>query len=297
MSVFEMLQTRGKLYFNEPLASYTSWRVGGYADCLFRPADMADLQSFLQQIPDDTSVTWLGLGSNTLVRDNGIRGVVILTLAGLNDISLIDDTRVRVEAGVTCAKVAKFCARNSLQDVSFLAGVPGTMGGALAMNAGAFGGETWPHVESVETIDAEGKIRSRLANTFDVAYRSVKGLGDEKFVAGILNLKNGDCESAMKKIRECLQKRNDSQPTGVFSGGSVFKNPEGDYSGRLIEASGLKGLRVGGASVSEKHANFILNDKTATANDIEQLILQVATEVKTRFGVALETEVKVMGES
>ncbi|HHJ80041.1 MAG TPA: UDP-N-acetylmuramate dehydrogenase, partial [Candidatus Tenderia electrophaga] len=258
---------RGNLKLNEPMARHTSWRVGGPAERYFEPADLDDLAEFLAQKDKDEPVMWLGLGSNLLVRDGGIRGTVIITSGLLNEIELLDEGLVRAEAGVACAKVARFCGRQQLVGVEFLAGIPGTMGGALAMNAGAFGGETWQHVVAVETIDCHGQRHLRQPAEFAISYRHVKGVADEWFVAAHLRLHCGDSDTATARIKELLEIRNASQPIGQPSCGSVFRNPDGDYAARLIEASGLKGCCIGGACVSEKHANFIINSGNATAAD------------------------------
>ena len=287
---------RGNLKLNEPMARHTTWRVGGPAERYYEPADLDDLAEFLSQQDKNEALMWLGLGSNLLVRDGGIRGTVIITSGLLNEIELLDEGLVRVEAGVACAKAARFCARQQLVGVEFLAGIPGTMGGALAMNAGAFGGETWQHVAAVETIDRYGKQYLRQPEEFEVAYRRVKGVSGEWFVAAHLRLHQGDSETATTSIKELLEKRNASQPIGLPSCGSVFRNPEGDHAARLIEVSGLKGSCIGGACVSEKHANFIINTGNATASDIEVLIEKVAAEVESRHGVQLIREVRIVGE-
>ncbi len=287
---------RGNLKLNEPMARHTSWRVGGPAERYFEPADLDDLAAFLAQQNSDEPIMWLGLGSNLLVRDGGIRGSVIITSGLLNEIELLDEGLVRAEAGVACAKVARFCARKQLVGLEFLAGIPGTMGGALAMNAGAFGGETWEHVAAVETIDCNGQRHLRQPGEFAVTYRHVKGVAGEWFVAAHLRLHRGDSETATARIKELLERRNASQPIGLPSCGSVFRNPDADYAARLIEASGLKGYCVGGACVSDKHANFIINTGNATASDIEALIEHVAAEVESQHGVKLVREVHIVGE-
>jgi UDP-N-acetylmuramate dehydrogenase len=289
-------QLRGKLSHDEPMRKHTSWRVGGNADIYYQPADIEDLAQFFSQLDKDMPVTFIGLGSNLLVRDAGIRGAVIATSGVLNGLSNINDQTVRAEAGVACAKVARYCARQSLQGAEFLAGIPGTMGGALAMNAGAFGGETWNIVSAVQTLSRDGTLQRRLPDEFEVAYRSVKGAEGEWFVAAELTLESGDSEQSLAKIKEFLNKRGDTQPIQQPNAGSVFKNPPGDYSARLIEASGLKGHCIGGACVSDKHANFIVNTGTATAAEIEQLIEHVARNVEQQQGVTLQCEVKIVGE-
>jgi UDP-N-acetylmuramate dehydrogenase len=271
--------------------------VGGTADRYHQPADIEDLALFFSQLDKDEPITWVGLGSNLLVRDGGIRGTVIATSGVLNGLSKVAELTVRAEAGVACAKVARFCARQSLQGAEFLAGIPGTMGGALAMNAGAFGGETWNIVSAVETLDHDGKLRRRLPGDYTIAYRSVKGPQQEWFVAAELTLQPGDSEASLAKIKECLNKRGNTQPIQQPNAGSVFKNPPGDYSARLIEASGLKGYCIGGACVSDKHANFIVNTGEATAANIENLIDHVAATVKQKHGVELEREVRIIGEA
>ncbi len=288
---------RGKLLQDEPMARHTTWRVGGSADCYYQPADIADLAFFLSQRPADEPLFWLGLGSNILVRDGGIRGTVIATSGVLNEMSRIDDLHVRVECGVSCARVARFCAREGLAGAEFLCGIPGTMGGALAMNAGCFGGETWRLVESVEMLDRAGNLHTRSATEFEVAYRQVTAPAGEWFVAATLRLTEGDAQGLLEANKKLLAQRGATQPTQQPNAGSVFRNPEGDYAARLIESAGLKGRTVGMASVSEKHANFIVNLGGATAADIETLIEQVKAEVKQQHGIELQREVHIIGEA
>ncbi len=286
---------RGELCHDEPLKRYTSWRVGGPARCLYRPIDAADLAEFLSDLPSDEPLLWLGLGSNLLVRDGGFRGTVVMLQGRLNAVS-IEVQRVQVEAGVTCAKVARACARAGLTGAAFLAGIPGTMGGALAMNAGAFGGETWSIVQGVTTIDRAGVIHERRAEEFQAAYREVRRPAEEWFLGCTLRLVQGDGAAEQAAIRALLDRRAATQPIGQPSCGSTFRNPPGDYAARLIEASGLKGHSIGGAQVSGKHANFIINTGTASADDIERLIGFVLSEVELRQGVRLHTEVHIVGE-
>jgi len=280
----------------EPMSRHTSWRVGGPAQRFYIPADVDDLAAFLSTLPEQESIYLLGLGSNLLVRDHGVRGTVIATSGALNRISLVAPDRVRAEAGVPSAKVARFCVNHSLTGAEFLAGIPGTVGGALAMNAGAFGGEFWTLVEAVETVDRHGQRRTRPASEYGIAYRSVKLPASEWFVAAHLKLARGEHAQARTLIKSLLAKRGATQPTQLPNAGSVFKNPPGDHAARLIEAAGLKGECIGGACVSELHANFIVNAGTASANDIERLIEHVRTVVERRFGVRLETEVRVIGD-
>lgn len=291
-----MSDLRGELKTNEPMSSHTSWRVGGPADRCYRPADLDDLRRFLESIPPQEPLVWIGLGSNLLVRDGGIRGTVILPFGGLDTLERLDGDCIRVGAGVSCAKVARFAAREGLTGVEFLAGIPGTMGGALAMNAGAFGGETWPLVRSVETLGHHGELYSRVREAYQVSYRTVTGPDNEWFVSARLQLQPGDTENAQARIRSLLEKRSATQPTQLPSCGSVFRNPPNDFSARLIETCGLKGEQIGNAQVSEKHANFIVNLGGARAADIEALIRYVQERVQQEHGVRLETEVRIIGE-
>lgn len=281
---------------DEPMSRHTSWHVGGPADVFFTPRDRDDLAAFLRALPADVPIWWVGLGSNLLVRDGGLRGVVISTHGTLDRIERIDETTVYAEAGVPCARVARQCVRWGLGPAEFFAGIPGTVGGALAMNAGAFGGETWRHVVEVETIDRQGTVHTRAAGEYQVGYRHVTPpAADEWFLAAKLRFEcrpgTGDAE-----VRSLLERRKASQPIGEWSCGSVFTNPPGDHAARLIEAAGLKGVRIGDASVSEKHANFIINHGKATAADVEQLIEHVRATVERLHGVRLQPEVRIVGE-
>ncbi len=286
----------GQLRQQEPLARHTSWRVGGPADHFYEPDGLDDLCCFLASLPENEEITWLGLGSNILVRDAGLRGTVISVAGMLDKIGEIEDGVIRVEAGVACAKFARLSSRQGYTGAEFLAGIPGTIGGALAMNAGAFGGETWEIVTQVETVNQHGQRQIRSADQFEIGYRHVQGQPDEWFVAGWFALKPDAQQTGMQRIRELLAKRGATQPTGLPSCGSVFRNPQADHAARLIEACGLKGYRIGQAGVSEKHANFIINHGNARAADIEALIDHVAQTVEQQQGVRLIREVRILGE-
>lgn len=290
------MQYQGELKFNEPLSHYCSWRVGGLADKLYKPKDLADCQAFLQTLSAEEPLTWLGLGSNLLIRDGGIRGTVLVTQGALSHITQVDAQTVRAEAGVSCGKLARYCARLGLTGGEFWVGIPGTVGGALALNAGCGGSETWKYVESVEIINRQGECQVLTPENFDVAYREVKGLQDSWFVAGTFHFPTGDKDAAQKEIRHHLDYRTRTQPTNQPSCGSVFRNPDGDHAGRLIEACGLKGYQIGGAQVSPKHANFIVNVDQASARDIEQLIEHVEKTVADAHAVKLIREVHIIGE-
>ncbi len=293
---------RGELKAGESMARHVSWRAGGKAARFFAPADLDDLALFLRQLPAAEPLLFVGLGSNLLVRDGGYAGTVVLTHAAANHPELIVG-RVYAGAGVASPKVARFAARNELAGAEFLAGVPGTVGGALAMNAGCYGGETWEIVERALTIDRRGEVRSRSRDEFELGYRhcALKGGGrigeDEWFAGAWFELAKGDGTASRARIKLLLEKRVATQPLSLPNAGSVFRNPPGDHAARLIESCGLKGLERGGARVSEKHANFIVNPKgVARAADIEWLIEEVRSRVLERTSIALVPEVRIVGE-
>jgi UDP-N-acetylmuramate dehydrogenase len=295
-SIDTATRLRGELRLAEPMARHTSWRAGGRAERYFVPADVEDLARFLGTISSAEPVLWVGLGSNLLVRDGGLGGSVIGTVR-LNACRLIDAHTLAAEAGTTCAYIARSSARLGLTGAEFLAGVPGSLGGALAMNAGAFGGETWRLVRSVETIDRQGRRRRRPPADFEVGYREVEGPPGEWFLSAELALEPDPDGAAPARIKGLLARRAESQPMGQPSCGSVFQNPPRDHAARLIESAGLKGYRIGQAEVSEKHANFIVNRGGATAADIEALIEHLRDTVLEVHGVSLKTEVRIVGEA
>jgi UDP-N-acetylmuramate dehydrogenase len=305
---------RGELKRSEPMARHVSWRAGGAARTAYFPADMDDLIAFLRSLPAVEPVHMTGLGSNLLVRDGGLRGTVIFTHRALREIRLDHlgalGGGVYAEAGVACPKVARYAALNELAGAEFLAGIPGTVGGALAMNAGCYGGETWDIVAHVLTVDRTGKKRARTREDYEIEYRRVQlkaeGGGqkaegpnpaEEWFVAASFRLKRGSGAESRSKITELLKRRIATQPLGEPNAGSVFRNPRGDYAARLIEACGLKGRVMGDAMISDKHANFIVNRGGARAADIEALILLAEQSVREKFGITLEREVRIVGEA
>lgn len=288
---------RGVLRAHEPLSRHTSWRVGGPADRWYEPADLDDLAAFIASLPPAEPVTMIGLGSNLLVRDGGVRGTVIGLSQRLASLKLMNPTLVRAEAGVASAKLARFSVNHGLNGAEFLAGVPGTIGGALAMNAGCHGSETWEIVAAVETLDRHGRLHARTPGEYAIAYRSVSGPADECFVAAHFRLRTDSADAGRERIRALLARRGATQPTQLPNAGSVFRNPPGDFAARLIESAGLKDAREGGACVSTLHANFIINTGTASATDIETLIARVREQVRAVHGITLAVEVRVIGEA
>lgn len=290
----------GQLLLNEPLARYNSWRVGGAAERFYIASGLDDLSLFLQSLSASEPVYFIGLGSNLLVRDGGVRGTVILMHNVLNTLK-VEREYIYADAGVTCAKVAKFSAKHAKQGGEFMAGIPGTIGGALAMNAGCYGVETWDVVAKVQMINRRGEVLVREKSAFKTSYRHVETatglLGtDEWFVGAWFELKAGNADESAQKIKELLAKRLASQPLNLPNAGSTFRNPASGHAARLIEASGLKGFQIGGAQVSTKHANFIVNLGGSTAADIEQLIAHMKNTVQQQFGIELQQEVRVIGE-
>ena len=306
---------RGKLELDAPMARHVSWRAGGLVDRLYQPTDLADLVAFLRTLPLDEPLLTVGLGSNLLVRDGGLRGTVLLTHGALNELRLEADGSVYAQAGVAGAKLARFAATHDLEGAEFCAGIPGTVGGMLAMNAGCYGSETWSRVERVQVLTRRGELVERTPADYEIGYRHVALLPgreaperhgappepyplptDELFVGAWLRFDQGDGEVSRAAIKALLEKRVASQPIGTPNAGSVFRNPAGDHAARLIQSCGLKGRRIGGAQVSEKHANFIVNTGDATAADIEGLIERVQAEVAAQTGVHLHPEVRIVGE-
>ncbi|MGH8622470.1 MAG: UDP-N-acetylmuramate dehydrogenase [Burkholderiales bacterium] len=311
---------RGELRRREPMAGHVSWRSGGAAETAYFPADLDDLGRFLRSLPAGEPVHMTGLGSNLLVRDGGLRGTVIFTHRALREMRL-DHLGARgggiyAEAGVASPKVARYAALNGLAGAEFLAGIPGTVGGALAMNAGCFGGETWDIVAHVLTVDRSGMTRTRVREDYDIDYRHVTlkseirsrkaesahpsslvpHPSEEWFIAASFRLKRGSAAESRGKITELLKRRIATQPLDEPNAGSVFRNPKGRYAAQLIEACGLKGRAIGTAMISDKHANFIVNRGGARAADIEALIVLAEKSVKEKFGIALEREVRVVGD-
>ena len=309
---------RGELRLDEPMNRHTSWRAGGAAEQLYLPADLDDLCLFLRSLPDDRPLLAAGLGSNLLVRDGGFKGTVLLMHGTLRELTVQQDGLIYAGAGVPGAKLARFAALQNLRGAEFFAGIPGTVGGMLAMNAGCYGSETWKHVVRVQVVTRSGELKVRLPGEYEIGYRSVALRSEWKvesgkwkssdspltthhspeefFVGAWFSFEAGDGERSRQEIKELLAKRISSQPLNLPNAGSVFRNPPNDHAARLIELCGLKGRSRGGAQVSEKHANFIVNTGGATAEDIEGLIYEVRETVADRTGVLLHPEVRIIGE-
>lgn len=312
-SAYGLAALRGEARMNEPMKKYTSWRAGGAAERIYMPADLTDFSGFLSSLPPDEPVYVIGLGSNLLVRDGGVRGTVVVLHARLNELRLVQQNKngglIYAQAGLACAKAARFAASHELAGAEFLAGIPGTIGGALAMNAGCYGTETWEIVERVQTISRAGQLRERPSGDYAIGYRHVAlkpemrvgesrfdNFRDEEwFVGGWFRLLSGTHDASRQKIKELLARRITSQPLNLPNAGSVFRNPPGDSAARLIESCGLKGFCVGGAMVSPKHANFIVNTGAATAADIEAVIVAIKNAVKQKAEIELEQEVRIIG--
>jgi UDP-N-acetylmuramate dehydrogenase len=284
---------RGRVALNEPLSRYTSFRIGGPADYFFEPADTEDLIALVNYLRGrDVPLMIVGKGSNMLVADEGIRGAVINLQEGFDQCAIENDL-IRVGAGMTIARFVDFCIRNSFKGVEMLAGIPGTVGGAIIMNAGAYGGEISDTLVDVEILRAGRIVRIPRAEA-GFAYRKSAVAGDI-VLGGTFRMERGDVEELMEMRRELLIKRNRAQPVNFPNSGSMFKNPPGSHAARLIEEAGLKGKRSGMAQISEKHANFIVNHGDARAEDVLALITQARDAVRKKFGISLELEVKLVG--
>jgi UDP-N-acetylmuramate dehydrogenase len=296
------LALRGRQLLDEPMRKHVTWRTGGPADCAYVPADLDDAAQFLRSLPTVEPVYFIGLGSNVLVRDGGIRGTVML-MHSSHAVMHMDGGFIYAEARAASPRVARYAATHGYVGAEFLAGIPGTVGGALSMNAGCYGAETWDAVQRVLMLRRSGELRERRPGDFDIGYRHAAltdgELGvDEWFAAAWFGFERGDGETARRRIKELLQQRIRDQPLAQPNAGSVFRNPPGDHAARLIEACGLKGYAIGGARVSEKHANFIVNAHgRGSAADIENLIEHVRHIVLAKHGIELVAEVRIIGDA
>ncbi len=285
-------QLWGKMYYGRDLSELNTWRVGGSSECFYCPRDTADLSCFLRHCRSVIPVFFLGRGSNVLIPDAGISGCVVGLTKTLNTLEHENEI-VRAEAGASCQGLVRYCAVNGLGGLEFLVGIPGSIGGALAMNAGALGNEIWSAVRGVTTIDRQGQVHERLAADFSYGYRTVSG-PKEWFLAAEFVVQRRDSRQSREQVRQILRERKAMQPVNTFSCGSVFKNPHTGFAASLIEECGQKGRRVGDAEVSRQHANFIINRGQATASDIRALIMEVQHTVQEKTAVLLEPEVVIL---
>ena len=287
---------KNTIYQNVELKNFNSWKVGGKAEQFLICDDKNTLASYIKNKKIKAPITFVGLGSNLLIRDGGIKGTVVVMHGGLSKINR-DNDLIYSEAGVSCSKLSKFTAKEGRSDSAFFAGIPGTVGGALAMNAGCYGSETWDFVQKVLMINLNGDQIVRNKLEFEINYRQVKSINkEESFLAAWFQFPEGNKIEAENKIKELLVHRKNTQPLNWPTAGSTFRNPKDKFAAKLIEDCGLKGYQIGGAQVSEKHSNFIINLGNATALDIENLIDYIQEVVLKNKKVHLQREIKIIGE-
>ena len=287
---------KNTIYQNVELKNFNSWKVGGKAEQLLICDDKNTLASYIKNKKIKAPITFVGLGSNLLIRDGGIKGTVVVMHGGLSKINR-DNDLIYSEAGVSCSKLSKFTAKEGRSDSAFFAGIPGTVGGALAMNSGCYGYETWDFVQKVLMINLNGDQIVRNKLEFEINYRQVKSINkEESFLAAWFQFPEGNKIEAENKIKELLVHRKNTQPLNWPTAGSTFRNPKDKFAAKLIEDCGLKGYQIGGAQVSEKHSNFIINLGNATALDIENLIDYIQEVVLKNKKVHLQREIKIIGE-
>jgi UDP-N-acetylmuramate dehydrogenase len=292
----KMPELRGRLLANAPLADITWFRVGGPAQLLFTPADEADLAYFLKQAPADLPLTVVGLGSNLLVRDGGVPGVVIRLGRGFSDIKVEAGHRIRAGTAVPDVKVARAAAEAGIAGLAFYRGIPGSVGGALRMNGGAHGRETKDVLVEARAVDRHGDLHVLSLADMKLTYRHCGVPDDWIFTQALFQGRPGDPAEILKQMEEVAQYREANQPIKERTSGSTFKNPPEGSAWRLIDQAGCRGFRVGGAKVSELHCNFLINDRQATAEDLERLGETVRARVKATSGVMLQWEIIRLGE-
>lgn len=289
-------ELRGTLAAGTLLRDLTWFRVGGPAQVLFRPADEADLAYFLKTIDPGLPVSVIGLGSNSLVRDGGVAGIVVRLARGFSQITVEDGHRLRVGTAVPDVKAAQAAASAGITGLAFYRGIPGCIGGALRMNAGAHGAETKDALVEARAIDRQGNIHVVPLTDMGLTYRHSAVPDDWIFTEALYQGRPGDPEEIKREMAEVAEYRETHQPTRERTGGSTFKNPPGESAWKLVDAAGMRGFRVGGACVSEKHCNFLINDRDATAEDIETLGETVRARVFEAAGIELQWEIKRIGE-
>lgn len=290
-----MPELRGRLMANQPLADLTWFRVGGPAQVLFMPEDERDLATFMARRPKDVPVTVIGLGSNLIVRDGGVPGIVIRLGRGFNEVTVEDGNRIRAGAAVPDVKVARAAQEAGIAGLSFLRGIPGGIGGALRMNGGAYGGETKDRLIEARGVDGDGNLRTFSNADMGYSYRHCSVGDDVIFTQALFEGAQGDRATIAAEMDKITESREATQPIKSRTGGSTFKNPPGGKAWQLIDAAGGRGLVVGKAQVSELHCNFLINLGGATAYDIETLGETVRKRVKENSGVTLEWEIKRIG--
>lgn len=289
-------EVRGNLVANHVLGKVSWFRVGGPAQLFFEPADEADLALFLANLPQDIAVTVIGLGSNLLIRDGGIAGVVIkLPARGFGAVEVLDDNRICVGAGLPDVKVATSAANAGIDGLEFFRGIPGAVGGALYMNAGCYGTETKERVVSLRGVDRAGNIVELSNADMNYRYRKSGGPKGVIFTSAVFEGLPGDREAILAKMRDITDRRESTQPTNTRTGGSTFKNPDGHSAWKLVDGAGCRGLAVGDAQVSEMHTNFLVNLGAATAFDVETLGETVRARVREKHGIELSWEIRRMG--
>lgn len=289
-------EIRGKLVPNQMLSELTWFRVGGPAQLYFQPADEADLAFFLKNLPEAIRLTVIGLGSNLLIRDGGLDGVVIrLSAKGFGAVEILDGHRLRAGTALPDVKVATAAAEAGIDGLTFYRGIPGGIGGALYMNAGCYGTETRDRMVELRAVLRSGEIVTLSNAQMGYLYRKSNGPRGAVFTSAVYQGFAGEPASILERMREITEKRESSQPTRARTGGSTFKNPEGHSSWKLVDAAGCRGLIVGGAQMSELHANFLLNIADATAHDIETLGETVRNRVRAQSGISLKWEIRRMG--
>jgi UDP-N-acetylmuramate dehydrogenase len=289
-------ELRGSLSSGVLLSELTWFRVGGPAQVLFRPADEADLAYVLKTIDPDLPVRVIGLGSNSLVRDGGVKGVVVRLARGFSHVTPEDGYRLRVGTAVPDVKVARASADAEISGLAFYRGIPGCIGGALRMNAGAHGTETKDTLIEARAVDRNGNIHVVSLADMGLTYRHSAIPDDWIFTEALYQGRAGDTDKILEEMAEVAEYRETHQPTRERTGGSTFKNPPGESAWQLVDAAGMRGFRVGGATVSEKHCNFLINDRDATGEDIETLGETVRSRVQANSGIELQWEIKRVGE-
>ncbi len=287
-------QVRGKLTPNAPLKDMTWFRVGGPAEILFSPADSEDLAQFLKNLPDDVSVTFLGVGSNTLVRDGGVPGVVIKLGPAFGKISVEGDT-LHAGAGALDLNVSRAARDASLTGLEFLSGIPGTLGGAIRMNAGSYGSDIKKILVAVTLVTRAGEVKTISPDELGLSYRLCQAPADWIFVEAVLRGRAGDKNQIEARMKEIQAERTASQPIHEKTSGSTFANPPGHKAWQLIEEAGCRGLRIGGAMMSQQHCNFMINTGDATAEDLENLGEEVRRRVREKSGLELRWEIRMIG--